>query len=99
MRRIKSPKGRGIISLSEIRRAVQAVSVMTPMERLRLDIAGKLCEIEDLCKARNLEMPRVTLIARDPDRPGMIVVVTNEPGDELAQAFDAAMNLTPPPDK
>ena len=67
------------------------------MAELRLEIAAKLCEIEDLCAARSLRLPRLSLIARDPKRPGMIVCVTNEPAGEIREAVEQLERETPEP--
>lgn len=57
---------------------------------LNLDIAEKLCEVEDLCKSYGLpRLTRFTLIARDPENDEMVVVVTNEPGG-YGPALEAA---------
>lgn len=64
------------------------------MNELRLDIAGKLTGIEDLChNGYGLKaLSRFTLVARDPANPKMIVVITNEPGRELQTAFEVALD-------
>lgn len=55
------------------------------MERLRRDLAGRLLRVESDIAYRGLHMPCVTLIVRDPDYPGMVIAVTNDP--DLSGAF------------
>jgi hypothetical protein len=59
------------------------------MNALRLDIADRLCEIEDLCRDYNVPMPAITLIARDPALPEMYTVVTSD--KDLAAAARLAL--------
>lgn len=56
---------------------------------LQREVAGKLVEIEDVVASHGLAIGEYTLIARNPKRPGMILVFSSEK-DGGAEAIDAA---------
>jgi hypothetical protein len=62
------------------------------LESLRLEVATQLCKIERICREYNLTaISRFAVVARDPANDEMIICITNEPGEELRAAFDAAI--------
>jgi hypothetical protein len=65
---------------------------MNKIQSFKLDIAEKLIEIEDRCKAWGLPITKLTMIARDPNNDKMLVVLTNEDRAGLQQATALALN-------
>lgn len=58
-------------------------------ESLKLKLSDLLVKIEDVIASHGIHLPQVTLIARDPEKPGMIVVISSE-GDKLDAIFEQA---------
>ncbi len=68
------------------------------MAELRLEIAGKLCEIEDLCHSYGLtSITRITCIARDPENDNMAILTTNEPDGAATTALEVGRKLLSKP--
>lgn len=60
---------------------------------IRLGVVQHLEEIKNLCSSWGLDgIDKFTLIARDPEKESMILVVTNE--DDMTAAFEAALKKT-----
>jgi hypothetical protein len=57
------------------------------LESLRQAIGNKLVEIEDVIKGYGIHLPELTLIARDPTKPGMVISLSSEKGSEMGNAF------------
>lgn len=61
------------------------------MKQLRLDVAFELDQIgQMLGRVWGLPLPKLTLIARDPNNDNMIIVTTNEDQAGLERAGDCA---------
>lgn len=75
----------------------ESMTTQQKLDNLRLEIADRLCGIEDLIKEWNLDLPLLTLIARHPESDGSIVVVTLEDQAGLKRAFEAVAKLDGPP--
>lgn len=59
------------------------------MRSMRSEIADKLVEIEDIATRYKVPMHSLTLVMRDPAKPGMFNVLTNEQGEENQRAAAA----------
>ncbi len=65
------------------------------LEELRAKVADKLLEIEALCEDGGFPTSRTTLIARDLNRPSVVLVFTNETPQGVREACAHAINTTP----
>lgn len=58
------------------------------MNEMRMEVAERLIEIEDVFKNYGLPLTGITLVARDPANDNMIVVLTNEDGAGRKRALE-----------
>lgn len=73
-------------------------SLQHRMESLQDELSKYLDLIQQYVRSRNLDLPMVTLLLRDPANPGSILVLSSEPTDQaITAAFEQAKSTFKPP--